>query len=127
MDIEIAGKSIDQWEALWVPIGILADANLTPYNKSVGLYRATLDDELVYIGRAIEFSNGGFRKRLSDYRRSSDSARKHASGQKMYANRDRLTIDVLVTGTNASGVQAAIDLEALLIEKYDPDWNDQHY
>lgn len=35
----------------------------------------------MYVGRAIELNNGGFRKRLSDYSRGSDSARNHKSGR----------------------------------------------
>ena len=55
-------------------------ANLTPYNHCVGLYRHVINGKTMYVGRAIELHNGGFRKRLSDYCRESNSARKHTSG-----------------------------------------------
>ncbi|MDX2322404.1 MAG: hypothetical protein QNK26_17605 [Moritella sp.] len=121
----IGGKSISQWEGCWKPIGILSNANFTPYNKSVGLYRAKLGGRVVYIGRALESSNGGFRKRLSDYRRKSDSARKHGSGQKMNLHNDQLQIDILVTGGNESAADVAKKLEVLLVGKYKPEWNKQ--
>jgi hypothetical protein len=66
-----------------------------------------LNEEVVYIGRAIELFNGGFRKRLADYRRNSESARKHASGQKMFNNREHLEIDILVTGVNTEAIEVA--------------------
>ncbi|MBR2513494.1 MAG: GIY-YIG nuclease family protein [Halomonas sp.] len=121
----IGGKTISQWEGGWKSIGTLSDSNLTPYNKSVGLYRAWLNGQVVYIGRAVEFSNGGFRKRLSDYRRQSDSARKHGSGQKMNAHNDQLDIDILVTGDDAKAAEVAKKLEILLVGKYKPKWNKQ--
>lgn len=119
----IGGKTISQWESGWQSIGILSDADLTPYNKFVGLYRARLGGRIVYIGRAIEFSNGGFRKRLSDYRRQSDSARKHESGQQMNTYSDQISIDILVTGDDAAAADVARELERLLIGKYTPEWN----
>jgi len=121
----LGGKTVSQWEGGWQSIGVLADANLTPYNKSVGLYRARLNGKVVYIGRAVEYSNGGFRKRLSDYRRQSNSARKHGSGQKMNANSDQLNIEILVTGGDKYAAEVAKKLETLLVGKYKPEWNKQ--
>lgn len=42
-----------------------------------------VDVESMHIGRAIKLNNGDFRKRLSDYRRESDSSRKHKTGKKI--------------------------------------------
>lgn len=124
-DVIIDGKTINQWESTWQPLGILSDVELAPFNNSVGLYRAKLNGRVVYIGRAVEYSNGGFRKRLSDYRRRSDSARKHSSGQKMNAHSEQLHIDILVTGSDAAGADIAKKLEILLVGKYKPEWNKQ--
>jgi len=119
----IGGKSFPEWEAQWQSIGTLNSADLTPLNKYVGLYRAILDGEIVYIGRAIEYNNGGLRKRLSDYTRDSSSARKHSSGQKMYSHRDQLHMEVNITGDSEEGATTANKLEVLFIGKYKPRWN----
>lgn len=121
----IGGKSLNQWEASWNRIGVLSSVDLTPYNSSVGVYRARLDGRVVYIGRAIEYSNGGFRKRLSDYRRQSESARKHSSGQKMNSHNTELEIDIINTGSDEKAANNAKKLEILLVGKYKPDWNKQ--
>ncbi|MBP1154500.1 MULTISPECIES: hypothetical protein [unclassified Paenibacillus] len=121
----IQGKTVDQWDYEWRSIGTLAQIELTPYNTSVGLYRARLHGKVVYIGRAVEWNNGGFRKRLSDYRRDSDSARTHGSGQKMHAHRDQLSIELLITGSDERAAEIAKALEPLMVGKYRPEWNKQ--
>lgn len=118
-------KGIETWNSEWKSLGMLKDAELTPYNKSVGLYRLIMNGEIMYIGRAIELNNGGFRKRLSDYRRDSDSARKHKSGSTINENLDKITVDVLVVGTDENAVEVTRRLEGPFIQKYGPPWNVQ--
>ncbi|WP_409298719.1 hypothetical protein V1498_10105 [Peribacillus sp. SCS-26] len=120
---KIGGKSINEWDTQWRSIGILSNIDLTPYNKYVGLYRARLGSEIVYIGRAIEWNNGGFRKRLSDYTRESNSARTHGSGQKMYEHRHQLQIDLLLVGQSENAAKVTSVLEGLMVGKYNPTWN----
>ncbi|OON96080.1 MAG: hypothetical protein ATN36_06490 [Epulopiscium sp. Nele67-Bin005] len=116
-------KTIDEWDREWVSIGKLANANLTPYNKSVGLYRHVINGKTMYVGRAIELNNGGFRKRLSDYRRDSDSGRTHTSGQQIYNNLDKITTYILVVGNTEEAVITTRKLEIGFIGKYNPEWN----
>ena len=111
----MGGRTISQWDGQWTRIGVLETVHLTPYNRYVGVYRAFLNGRLVYIGRAIEWNNGGFRKRLSDYRRESDSARKHNSGKLMYQNRKELEIEIIITGTDAKAAETAALLEKIFI------------
>tara|TARA_R110002110_G_scaffold415748_1_gene654847 strand:- start:86201 stop:86584 length:384 start_codon:yes stop_codon:yes gene_type:complete len=120
----VAGVTVKDWEEKWQTIGVLKDSDFSPFKESAGLYRARLVGKIVYIGRAIEISNGGIRKRLADYTRENDSARKHPSGVKMYKNRASLIIDILETGNDDAAVSAAQNLEPLLVAKYKPEWND---
>lgn len=119
-------KTIDQWDKEWKCIGSLATASLTPYNHCVGLYRHEVNGKTMYLGRAIELNNGGFRKRLSDYRRESDSARTHKSGQTIHANLNKITTYILVVGNTDEAVEITKKLEHLFIAKYGfPMWNVQ--
>ena len=122
-NLGIGGYTIDKWDQQWQYIGVLESASLSEWNQSVGLYRARLNGEIVYIGRAVEWNNGGFRKRLSDYRRDSNSGRKHGSGQKMFAYREQLQIEILVTGEDFDAADIARKLEPLFVGKYKPEWN----
>ena len=126
--VVIDGKTIDCWESKWKGLGILSALtldDLSPYNSSIGLYKAEMCGKIYYIGRAIEYDNGGFRKRLRDYVRDSDSARKHKSGGKMNENADNLYISILVMGSKKKDVDAAKVLEEALVKKYTPLWNVQ--
>ena len=124
----VKGKNVDQWDREWKFIARLSEMelhHLKEYNKSIGLYKAVLNGKIVYIGRAIEYANGGFRKRLRDYTRDSNSARKHQSGQKMNEHRNLLDIYFLVVGNSAEDVNHVKVLERAFIRKYRPEWNVQ--
>ena len=115
--------SLSEWDRKWVCIGPLKTANLTPYNHCVGLYRHVINGETVYVGRAIELNNGGFRKRLSDYRRESNSARTHTSGRLIYEHLDEIRTYILILGSDAEAAELAKRLEGTFIAKYCPPWN----
>ena len=61
----------------WNTLGLLTEdtTDFSAYTKDIGVYRAILNGKVVYIGKATELENGGFRKRLRDYTRISTSAR----------------------------------------------------
>ena len=90
-----SGKTVAQWDKEWIGIGPLKTANLTPYNHCVGLYRHVVNGKTMYVDRSIELHNGGFRKRLSDYRRESNSARKHLSGRTINEHLNDITTYIL--------------------------------
>lgn len=121
----ILGRTVSEWDREWVSIGMLKTADLTPYNHCVGLYRHMIGSRTMYIGRAIELHNGGFRKRLSDYRRDSDSARKHTSGRTIHEHLDEIETYVLVIGDTEEAVTATKLLEREFVKKYNPPWNKQ--
>jgi len=122
-DPKFGGKTLREWEGSWEYLGTLSSVNLSHLSSSVGLYRAKLGGKVVYIGRAVEYSNGGLRKRLSDYTRDSDSARKHKSGQLMNQHSSELSIDVLITGSDSGAVSIAKKLEQYFIGSSSPEWN----
>ncbi|MEG0075077.1 MAG: hypothetical protein RR691_04230 [Eubacterium sp.] len=121
--VKIEGKGFNEWNCKWHSIGSLATADLSPYNHCVGLYRHMVNGEVKYIGRAIELNNGGFRKRLSDYRRGSDSGRTHTSGRIINENLDKIRTEILIVGEDDQAVENTKVLERLFIAHYQPEWN----
>lgn len=119
-EIQKQKMEVARWDTQWECIGRLIDADLSPYNHCVGLYRHVIDGETVYIGRAIELYNGGLRKRLSDYRRQSASASKHQSGQFIRTNIDKIVTYVLVVGDTDEAIETTKKLEPAFIQKYKP-------
>lgn len=119
-----SGKSVNEWDKEWKTIGVLNSADLTPYNKCVGLYRHKLDNKVIYVGRATELNNGGLRKRLRDYTRNSDSARNTKSGRYIYDNRNQITTDILIIGDTEKDIKITKFLEHPFITRYNPSMND---
>ncbi len=116
------GKSLSQWESLWKPLGTLSQKKFMSY-KSIGLYKAILNNEIIYIGRAVEFNNGGLSKRLNDYVRNSNSGRKSSAGCKMFAYRNLLNIEILEVGCRKEDVALVKLLERVYIYDLNPKWN----
>lgn len=120
--------------SLWQDVGILGKfvtdkdwkegkISISYLNKSIGLYKATLNSKVVYIGKATEWNNRGLTKRLRDYVRTSNSGRKYPSGQMMFKNKDNIKIQVLIVGNGKDSVNTTECLEKLFIKEYDPEWN----
>jgi hypothetical protein len=118
----ILGLTVPEWNDRWVARGLLT-GDFTDLRTSVGLYRARFQGDVVYLGKAVEHSNGGLNKRLRDYTRPNPSARLSGAGQRLHELRDRIDIDVLVTGHDAKAAHAAEQLERYFIEKYPDGWN----
>ncbi len=111
----------------WLKLGLLSEetTDFSNYRKDIGLYRAILDEEIVYIGKATELHNGGFCKRLRDYTRNSDSSRNYPTGRMMYQYKDKLQIEILIFERKDEFVPDINALEKQLIQQYKPKWNNK--
>lgn len=114
----------------WTAIGRLAD--LTPekikyLRKTVGFYRFIDENgKEVYLGKAVEFDNGGIAKRLMDYIRPSDSARRHGSGRAIHGRKDTLIVKILKVGDDQNARTLVDETEKNMIEQFKPELNVQH-
>jgi hypothetical protein len=124
-DQQFGGLTTDQWDGRWQFVGSLHQ-DFSHYSDSVGLYRADMGGQVAYIGRAIEWNNGGLRKRLRDYTRDSDSSRGHGSGRLMNQHASDLSISVLVVGSDEHAAEITRKLEIMMIGLHQPRWNVQH-
>ena len=108
----------------WIKLGYLdeSDNDFSMYRLDIGVYKAILYGQVVYIGKATELENGGFRKRLRDYTRKSNSARDYSSGKKMYENKNNIIIEIFILERNKNGIKKSGDLEKYFIKKFDPLW-----
>ena len=88
----------------------------------LGVYRATLDGKIMYIGESVEI-NKGLRKRLRDYSRKSDSAIKHTGAQKILEHIDDVECDVIVVGVDEVAKYNTKELKKLLLMLHDPECN----
>ena len=96
-------------------LGVLGDVTLTElsaFTHSIGLYVMTLGVVPVYIGRAIEFNNGGLRKRIRDYQRGVNT---HSSGTFIQEHLDELKLYVIELGHTGEDVDCVKEAEESLI------------
>lgn len=93
-EAEILAMCEYYWEIIGKLNAIIPGKNL----ENVGVYKAIINTELKYIGVEKEYNNGGLAKRLRDYTRSSNSARKSNSGILMHGNAHIIDIYIIKTG-----------------------------
>ena len=93
-------------------IGDVTLEELSSFTHSIGLYIMTFCGVPVYIGRAIEFSNGGLRKRIRDYQRGVNT---HSSGKWIQEHLDDLSLYVIELGHTGEDVDFVIDSEETMI------------
>ncbi len=110
---------------VWIKLGPLDESacDFSVYAKDIGLYRAVINGDIVYVGKATELNNGGFRKRLRDYSRSSNSARNYPAGRLMHQHRESIEIEILIYERSDSIISRIADDEHKLIELLQPKWN----
>jgi hypothetical protein len=121
-DQQFGGMTADEWDTQWQRVGTL-NADFSHLSHVAGLYRAQFAGKIVYIGRAVEWSNGGLRKRLRNYTRDSDSSRHHGSGRLMNKRASELLISVLIVGSDENAADITMRLEQWMIGKHQPEWN----
>lgn len=111
----------------WIELGLLNESStdFSDYSNDIGVYRATFDGEVVYIGKATELNNGGFRKRLRDYTRLSNSARNYPAGEQMFRHRNEILIEIVVFNRSKDSIPDIEELETQLIKEKQPIWNNQ--
>lgn len=111
----------------WIPLGSLTETftDFSDYSKDIGVYQAILYGEVVYIGKATELNNGGFRKRLRNYTRSSSSVRSYPAGELMYRHKNEIQIEIVAFNRSLEIIPDIVALEKKLIEETQPIWNNQ--
>lgn len=120
---KIAGKALSEWMQEWhrVEGGLYTQEPELPF--LIGVYRFILSGEVVYLGRATEFTNGGFTKRFRDFTRKGAGGRNHHAGQLAYEHRRQLEVEVIVTGIDQAAAWTAKRLKRALLARELPRWN----
>jgi hypothetical protein len=113
-ELVVAGKTLSQWEGEWKPVKGGFSVPHPELRHVVGLFRAvSRDGEVQFIGAGTEHANGGLRKRVADFRRSSASARDHYGGEYIHDHLDDLELEVLVAGSERQAGEAAKALKPI--------------
>lgn len=119
---QIGGKTLEEWNQQWVRVPHGLKQHQAHLTEEVGLYRYLLDEQTMALGSGMD-SKGGIAKRLSDMIRPSWSGRDHHAGRLIYAHRNRLTVEVLLTGSGRQAQAIARRLKKPMVELHQPVWN----
>jgi hypothetical protein len=120
--LSIGGKTIDEWDRLWVKVAAGLDNYQPKLRYGVGLYRVFYNGQIVALGTGTD-KGGGLAKRLSDFRRPSPSGRNHYAGGRINANLARLEVEVLITGSDQNAREIGRQLKAPMMQRHRPAWN----
>lgn len=119
---QIGGKALEEWNLQWVRVPHGLKQHQAHLTEEVGLYRYLLNGQTMALGVGTD-SKGGIAKRLSDMIRPSWSGRKHHAGQLIYAHRNQLTVEVLLTGSGRNAPAIARRLKEPMMALHQPVWN----
>jgi hypothetical protein len=123
-DPMIGGKSLDEWDEEWVDVAGGFRVKHPQLTGMSGLYRGDQDGEVMVLGKASGMrSKNHLSKRLDDFRRPGVSGRDDPAGTFIYANRDRMRLQVLVTGDNADAAKVASKLKGWMLVRHKPRMN----
>lgn len=121
--LRIDGKTIEEWDQLWMPVTGGLKSLPSGMRPVVGLYRCSLVGRISAIGTGRD-RRKGMEKRLYDFIRPGDSGRKYYSGRQIHKYRDQLEVEVLQTGPNIEHArETAKLLRAPMIQLHKPAWN----
>ena len=116
----IGGRTVEEWDRMWVKVPEGLTRHQSHLRASVGLYRLILKGQTVVIGTGTD-KGGGLAKRLSDFRRPSPSGRNHHAGRLIHEHLNLLEVEVLITGGRYEP-QAARRLRRPMIARHHPAW-----
>lgn len=118
----VGGISADEWDTLWGTIDGGLKRRQPQLAGELGLYRCILNNRVVALGTGIDIKDG-MTKRLFDFVRTSPSGRNHHAGQLIFAHRNQIVLQVLLTGSGRQAQKIARELKAIMMERHKPAWN----
>lgn len=105
----------------WVRIPGWHRANLVGFAHVRGLYRARLDGETMFIGRAAA-EGSSLKSRLDANRKRYGTGHNHFAGQMIYEHRAEIVMEIAVLDRPAFEIN---QLANGLIDRLQPPWNRQ--
>ena len=118
----IGDKTAEQWDAQRVKILNWLDPVGYNYRGQVGVILFFQNGQVVAISVGTELK-GGLQKRLADFYRDSPSGRNYKTGHRIYAERDTLRVEVIITGSDVAAQKLARRLKYAMIKLKGAAWH----
>lgn len=123
LDKKIGDKSISEWNDSWKVIPGGFKPKHDELKSHVGLARAILKVETMYILRGIVHPRGGIEKSLQRIRGIDQTGNRGHGAREIRKNIDALELEVLLVGQGHKAAEDTKLLKKALIKYHDPEWN----
>jgi len=118
----VGGKAVEQWASELVDVKDWLNPNSYDLHERVGLILFSKDGRIVAYALGTELK-GGLRKRIADFFRDGESGRNYPTGRRIYAERDAITVKVLITGSDPTAQTLARKLKGKMMKHRPPVWH----
>ena len=122
----IGCKSIREWNELWTPLSGGFKTKHPELSNSVGLARAVLNGQTMYILRGTEHLHGGIEKSLQRIRGKAQTGNSGYGAQMIRKHIHELQLEILVIGCGLTAVEPTKALKKALVKLVNPLWNMPH-
>lgn len=111
----------------WIKLGHLyeSDCDLEIYKNDIGIFKAIINSEVVYIGHTIEKENGGFSKILRNLIIENSDSKNPEVELLFFENKQDILIELLIL--NDKDIVEIEELKNRLINQLKPKWDKSEF
>ena len=111
----------------WIKLGHLyeSDCDLEIYKNDIGIFKAIINSEVVYIGHTIEKENGGFSKILRNLIIENSDSKNSEVELLFFENKQDILIELLIL--NDKDIVEIEELKNRLINQLKPKWDKSEF
>ena len=111
----------------WIKLGHLyeSDCDLEIYKNDIGIFKAIINSEVVYIGHTIEKENGGFSKILRNLIKENSDSKNSEVELLFFENKQDILIELLIL--NDKDIVEIEELKNRLINQLKPKWDKSEF
>ncbi len=125
LDVKVGGKPLREWNDSWQPVPGGFKTKHPELRHHIGLARALLNGQTMYILCATEVGEG-IEKGLQRIRGRPQTGNAGSGAKKIREHIDELDLEVLLVGNTAQSIEPSKSLKTAMINYYDPEWNRPH-
>jgi len=119
----MAAKPLGQWDAEWQRLDGGFAVPHREVHGYVGVFRALLRGEVMYVGCSSAAKGGKLYQRLLNFKNQEQRSNSHYGATKIRENIAAVSLEVICLGRTSKEQFFARELKRLMIELHQPAWN----
>lgn len=121
LDTKFGKISLRDWDLRWEPLANPFSESHPELRHVVGLFRAVLDGETMYVVCASE-TKGGIAKGLRRISGPNQTGNSGYGARMIRKHLDQVTVDILRVSDEQDSFKVTKLLKKAMVKRYDPDW-----